>query len=125
LVNAFLDTSILIDVLRQRSYAANWLSSQAQLGVTPMVRMELVAGAHNKLEQSRAIQLVAKFQMFYPTQAEIDWAMQIQTIYALSHGVGMNDCLIASASIRLQLPLYTTNLKHFTPLLGSLAQRPY
>lgn len=90
-----------------------------------MVRMELVAGAHNKVEQSRAIQLVAKFQMIYPTQADIDWAMQMQASYTLSHGIGMNDCLIASASQRLQLPLFTTNLKHFAPLLGSLAERPY
>ena len=63
--------------------------------------------------------------MVYLTQADLDWAMQTQMRYELSHGVGMMDCLIASVSHRLQLPLYTHNLKHFTPLLGALAQKPY
>jgi predicted nucleic acid-binding protein len=55
----------------------------------------------------------------------LDWAMDQQEKFALSHNVGMNDCLIASISYRLQLPLYTTNLKHFIPLLNNLAQKPY
>ena len=44
---------------------------------------------------------------------------------SISHNVGSIDCLIASASHRLQLPLYTMNVKHFAPLLGGLAQKPY
>jgi predicted nucleic acid-binding protein len=40
-------------------------------------------------------------------------------------GIGMMDCLIASVSLCLQLPLYTRNLRHFTPLLGTLAVKPY
>jgi predicted nucleic acid-binding protein len=51
--------------------------------------------------------------------------MEAQMRYELSHGVGMMDCLIASVSYRLQLPLYTHNLKHFAPLLNDLAQKPY
>lgn len=35
------------------------------------------------------------------------------------------DCLVAALSFRLQLPLYTRNLKYFAPLLGHLAQQPY
>jgi hypothetical protein len=31
----------------------------------------------------------------------------------------------SAPSYRLQLPLYTRNLKHFAPLLGKLAQEPY
>lgn len=63
--------------------------------------------------------------MLYLTQGDLDWAMQAQMQYELSHGVGMMDCLIASVSYRLQIALYTHNLKHFAPLLGSLAQPPY
>jgi predicted nucleic acid-binding protein len=57
--------------------------------------------------------------------ADIDWAIQQLWLFKLSHNVGGNDCLIASVSHRLQIPLYTTNLKHFAPLLGVLAQKPY
>jgi predicted nucleic acid-binding protein len=119
------DTSVLVDVLRKRTPALGWLRSQVDMAVTPIVRMELVAGALNRADQRIALQLVAQFQMVYLTVLDMDWAMYQQTLYILSHNVGMNDCLIASASYRLQVPLYTTNLKHFTPLLGSLAQRPY
>ena len=66
-----------------------------------------------------------QFEMIYLTQADLDWAMQTQMRYELSHGVGMMDCLIASVSHRLQFPLYTHNLKHFAPLLRNLAQKPY
>ena len=45
--------------------------------------------------------------------------------HRLRFGVGVLDCLIAAPAFRLQLPLYTHNLKHFTPLLGDLAQKPY
>jgi len=43
----------------------------------------------------------------------------------LSHGIGAFDCLIAAPSFRLQIPLYTLNLRHFASLLGSRVQRPY
>jgi predicted nucleic acid-binding protein len=122
--SGFLDTSVLVDVGRGYQPATFWLSSQPLLAIVPTVRMELVAGAKNKTEQMKAIRLAAKFQMIYFTQVDLDWAMQ-QVIYTLSHNVGMNDCLIACIAHRLQLPLYTTNLKHFAPLLDSLAQKPY
>lgn len=125
MVNGFLDTSILVDVIRLRVNAIQWFHAQQDLGIMPLVQMELVAGAGNKIEQQKALGLVAKLAMIYPTQADIDWAMHQQTVYALSHNAGMNDCLIASVSYRLQIPLYTNNLKHFTPLLGGLAQKPY
>ncbi len=46
-------------------------------------------------------------------------------IYKLSQNVGQSDCLVASVSHRLQVPLYTHNLRHFELLLGPLAQKPY
>lgn len=45
--------------------------------------------------------------------------------FGISHNVGVIDCLIAAPAHRLKLPLYTTNLKHFTPILGALAVRLY
>lgn len=45
--------------------------------------------------------------------------------YTLSHNVDALDCLIASVHPRLNMPLYTRNLKHFAPILGSLARLPY
>jgi hypothetical protein len=44
----------------------------------------------------------------------------------LSDGVGMHDCLIASACHRLQVPIYTHNLKDMRVLLDeTLVIKPY
>jgi len=127
LVVALIETSVVVDIIRGYSPALNWLQAQSQpsLGITPIIWMEVIRGGDNKAERSRAAQFMAAFEMLYLTQADLDWAMEMQIRYELSHGVGMMDCLIASVSHRLQLPLYTHNLKHFAPLLGSLAQKPY
>ncbi len=87
--------------------------------------MEVIAGAQNKLEQHKASQFLKQFTLTYPIQADIEWAMKQFRAYRLGHNVGILDCLIAASSYRLQLPLFTRNLKHFTPLLGGLAQQPY
>jgi predicted nucleic acid-binding protein len=42
-----------------------------------------------------------------------------------THHVGKEDCLIASVAFRLQLPLYTHNVKDMAPMLGSLVIQPY
>ena len=125
MVVGLVDTPILIDVLRGYGPAGVWLQQQTTLGITPGTSLELIAGARNKSKQLEARRLLKHFEMIYLTEIDQAWAMQQMTDHALKHGVGVLDCLIAAPSYRLQLPLYTQNLKHFTPLLGALAQKPY
>lgn len=127
MADAILDTAIVVDFLRNYSPAVQWKNTQgsAIFALTPLVWMEIIDGAMNKQEQQRAIRLMSQFEMLYLTEADLNWAMRQQTIYHLSHNVGINDCLIAAPAYRLQLPLYTQNAKHFVPLLGTLAQKPY
>lgn len=124
MVTGFVDTSILIDVIRDFQPAKVWFATQADLAVTPFVQMEFVDGAQNKADQARALRIIAGLTMIHPTQVDLEWAMRQQITLSLSHNVGILDCLIASVSHRLGLPL-TRNLKHFAPLLGSSAQQPY
>lgn len=127
MVTAIVETSVIIDLLRSHPPAVDWYQAQAQpvLGITPIIWMEVIGGGQNKPERLRAARLLQRFTMTYFTQLDLDWAMQHQMMYELSHGIGMMDCLIASVSARLQILLLTHNLKHFTPLLGKLAQKPY
>jgi predicted nucleic acid-binding protein len=124
MVTGITDTSVLVDVIRNHPPAVAWLQWQQTLAITPLIYMELVGGAYDRVRQQRAIKMLSDFEMVYLTTEDQQWAMQ-QVGYILSHGIGMVDCLIASVSHRLQIPLYTRNLKHFTPLLGNLAQMPY
>jgi predicted nucleic acid-binding protein len=127
MVTAIVETSVIVDLLRFHTPAVNWYQAQIQpsLGITPIIWMEVISGGMNKAERLRAAGLLRQFAMIYTIQVDLDWAMQAQMRYELSHGVGMIDCLIASVNHRLQVPLYTHNLKHFAPILGPLAQKPY
>lgn len=127
MVTALLETTVIVDLLRNYPAAETWIRSQLQAsyGITPIIWMEVIGGGPTKIKRIQAARLMQRFEMIDLIPADFHWAIEQQMIYELSHGVGMMDCLIACASQRLQIPLYTHNLKHFTPLIGSLAQKPY
>jgi len=120
-----LDTSIIIDLLRQYSPADGWLGQQGQLGIRRIVWLEVIEGAPTSHKQAEALKLLKRFELVELTPSDLAWATEQLIRLRLRFEVDSFDCIIASASYRLQLPLYTTNLKHFTPLLGKLAQVPY
>jgi predicted nucleic acid-binding protein len=119
MVSALLDTTVVIDILRGYVPAITWMQAQGEitLGVSSIVGMEIIAGAPDKSAQQKALKLLQQFELIYLTQADQAWAISQQPIYKLSHGTGINDCLIAFISHRLRLPLYTSNLKHLAPLM--------
>jgi predicted nucleic acid-binding protein len=125
MVEGLLDTSIVVDILRQYQPAESWLAQQGQLGVTRIVWLEIIEGAQTREWQSEAIKLLRRFDVVELTPSDLVWATEQLVQHRLSHSVDSFDCMIASASYLLRLPLYTANLKHFTPLLGKLAQVPY
>lgn len=126
MVAALVDTSVLIDILRLNPTAQTWLTQQPdRLGIVPVVWLEVIQGADNRQKQKEALALLRRFERVELIDRDYDWAIKQALLFNLSYHVGGVDCLIASVNYRLQLPLYTTNLKHFVPLLGALAQKPY
>ncbi len=125
--HALIDSTVLVDLLRKHPPAHAWLAAKpaSSIGTTNISWMELIYGAQNKLAQQQCLQVVGIFPLVYLTQEDMTWAMEQLLKYRLRHSVGVGDCLIASVSHRLQVPLYTHNLKHLSPLLGDLAVRPY
>jgi predicted nucleic acid-binding protein len=90
-----------------------------------MVWIELLQGVQNSKAQRRALKTLREFERVDLTASDVDWAIRQLIDFRLSHHIGGLDSLIASVSNSLQLPLYTTNVKHFTPMLGGLAKKPY
>ena len=125
MVNFLLDTSIVVDVLRQYDPAQEWLSQQSSPGISSVIWIEVLQGVKNGQAQRLALEFLRDFERVDLTIEDMDWAIEQLIRYQLSHNIGGLDCLIAAASHRMQIPLYTMNLKHFTPLLGTLAQKPY
>jgi predicted nucleic acid-binding protein len=125
MVDVLLDTAVVVDVLRGYPLAVTWLATQRHVGVTTVVWLEILEGTPNRQAQRVALRLLQSLERVDITPLDMDWAIRQITLLGLSHGVDAMDCLIASASYRLNIPLFTHNLKHFTPLLGPLAQKPY
>jgi len=123
--DCLVDTDVIVDLLRGYAPAQIWIASQHNPGISRSARLEIIEGALNKIFQKQAINLVNEFESVEMTLSDFAWAEQQLARLRLSHNVGAFDCLIAAPAHRLQLPLYTRNLKHFTPLLGNLAQQPY
>lgn len=82
-------------------------------------------GATNKANQARYKMLLNQFELLFLTSIDQEWGMSQFERFQFSHHIGMNDCLIAAVAYRMQVPLYTHNLKDMTPLLGTLAVQPY
>lgn len=125
MVTGLLDTAVVVDLLRSYPPAHDWLARQPRLGVVPVVWLEIIQGAEDLRAQKRAVELLRHFERVDVEPVDFDWAIRQALRYRLSHSVDVMDCLIAAVASRLELPLYTRNLKHFVPMLGSLVRKPY
>jgi len=126
-IDAILDTSILVDLLRGFQPAKDWFLGLGALrvAITPVVWMEIVQGATNKVKRAEAIRLLRQFRIEHSTEDDNRWAMRQLAQLHLSHGIHLQDTMIASIAARLAVPLYTTNLKHFQPFPGVDERKPY
>ena len=123
---AIADTTVVVHLYRRYTPALTWYGSLSQpLGITPITWLEVMYSAGSKAKQAVCKALLNQFDLVYLTSVDQNWAMQQMESYRLSHGVTTDDCLIAAVAHRLQLPLYTHNLKDMTPMVGELAVRPY
>jgi predicted nucleic acid-binding protein len=83
-------------------------------------------GAPSKAGQALCLSLIAQFELLRLTDVDQDWAMKQMVDYRLSRGVHSADCLIASICHRLQVPIYTHNVKDMVKILPStLVIRPF
>lgn len=125
--DAILDTSVVVDLLRGFQPAKDWLSAlgRQRLAITPVVWMETVQGATDRSRRASAIRFLRQFQIEHPTEDDNRWAMRQTARFSLSHGIHLQDAMIASVAIRLAVPLYTTNLRHFQPLPSLDVKKPY
>lgn len=124
--SGIVDTTVILHYFRKNTDARAWVDTQAaRLSVTSITWMEVMQGAGSMASQVLCKNILGKFELLHLTSADQEWAMQQLERLQFSHHVGMNDCLIAAVAHRLQLPLYTHNLKDITPLIGNSAVKPY
>ncbi|MBA3531788.1 MAG: PIN domain-containing protein [Ardenticatenales bacterium] len=125
MIDVLLDTTVILHIYRQYQPALTWLNNPQRYGVTSVTWLEVMEGVSSKSSQVRCKTLLSQCELLFLTAADQQWAMQQLEQFQFSHHIGMADCLIAAVAYRLQLPLYTHNLKDMTPLIGTLAVKPY
>jgi predicted nucleic acid-binding protein len=117
---AVADTTVVIHIFRKNSAARAWFAAQPdKLSITPITWLEIMYGARGKSGQTACKTLLDQFEIVYLTQTDQDWAMAQMLKYRLSHGIEINDCLIASVCHRLQVPIYTHNVKDMAKFLSN------
>lgn len=124
-MDAIVDTTVVVHLLRRYKPALAWFNNDQTYGVTSATWMEIMQGTTSKTNQAQAKGILSQFELLYLTAGDQQWAMEQLERFQFSHHISMDDCMIASIAHRLQLPLYTHNLKHMTPLIGKLAVKPY
>jgi len=126
MVAGIVDSSILIDLLRKNTQAIAWQATVATLHlyITPVVWMEIVQGANNKNQRQQVLKFVKQFPIEHNTKVDNQWAMRQVARFSLGYGIHLSDAMIASVAVRLSVPIYTLNNKHFAPLPGIQIIRP-
>ncbi len=121
------DSTVIIHLLRSNPAALAWANALTPpLDITPIGWLEIMLGAPGKAGQARAKSIMSDFSLCFLSDDDQRWAMQQMELYRLSHGVGINDCLIASVCYRLNVPIYTDNQKDFLKILpANLVVKPY
>lgn len=127
MVDGIIDSTILIDFLRKTNTAIAWKSSVAKLNlsITSIIWMEIVQGATDKQKRQQILKFLKQFPVEYATPSDNQWAMRQVARFSLGYGIHLSDVLIASVAIRLNVPIYTLNVKHFSPLPGIQTIQPY
>ena len=120
------DTDILNDIQRAHPPAMAWFAGLSQLPLVPgFVAMELVQDARNAREVRKALQLIAPFQIVWPTDADCACALSDFSTFHLSHGLGLLDSLIAACAAGRSATLYTFNVKHYSAVARLATAQPY
>ena len=119
-----LDTSILIDVLRETAHAREWMDQLESIPSISVVTLtELTAGAKSQREELLIQELARRLKLLPVGHDVATSAGGHMKHFGKSHSVELADALIAATAEHHGLKLATLNVKHF-PMFKKL-RAPY
>ena len=120
-----LDADVLIDLLRLRPNAMQWLRSLANPPVVSgIAALEVLYGAQNMPEQRRVDVWLRQFDILWPGETDAETA-RLFAPCRLSDGIELTDVITAAIALRHNLTLATFNVKHFRAVPGLTIVQPY
>jgi len=112
------DTSIIVDYLRQNERAASFLNSLKPVIISMITAGEIYQGAKDKKEL-RSIKELSQFFKILPINESISHlSLKLLEKYVLPSGLLIFDSIIAATAMQNDLTLLTGNLKHFKIIKG-------
>ena len=92
-----IDTTILVDVLRDNSQAITWINRVPiqERWVSVVTYFELLAGCRNRKEQRLVVREMGHYPLLLLTEAISSTALSWFTRFHLSHGIGFSMSLSA------------------------------
>jgi len=123
-----LDSSVVVDYLRGRTQAVDYLDviKRSEVPMTHVVVVaEVIRGARDRRELASIQATLAPFKVVAPDESDAISSVDLLVRFCLSHGIGWPDCLIAATALRLGVGVVTLNVKHFAPIPNLRVVRPY
>ncbi len=123
----FIDSDVLIDVLRQVPQAITVLDvvrRQTLLAVSVIVRLEIVVGSANREALQRTERLLKQTRVVQLSEEISELADKLVTQFYLSRSLLIADALIAATAMVHDAPLLTKNQRDFRFIPG-LKLLPY
>lgn len=125
----FADSDVLIDLLRDRQPAHQWLNhlnDEEEFVICGFSAFELLNGCQNKQDLDELQRhVVWQSRILWPDAATMLKALNTFQTYKLSHGIQINDALIGHTALAHNVPIYTFNRKHFSIIAGLEIVEPY
>lgn len=118
-----IDSNILVDYLRVRKEAIEFLDEIKSPRISVITVSELYAGVREGLERTALTRLVNELEVIDVTEEIARKGGLYLRDYRKSHGVGLGDAIIAATAASGDLQLVTLNRKHF-PMLSDIVT-PY
>jgi predicted nucleic acid-binding protein len=115
-----IDTDVLIDFLRGLEQAKNFVAGlPEQVFVSAITVAELHVGVRNGKERANLTEFLDTLEAITLDAELAAEGGLIRRDYGKSHGVGLNDALIAATALKNRLQLVTLNAKHY-PMVNNL-----
>ncbi|HAC15781.1 MAG TPA: VapC toxin family PIN domain ribonuclease [Bacteroidetes bacterium] len=111
-----IDTDILIDFSFDKADAIQTLAdleSKFLLSISVITAMELYCGCRSKKDLKKVDELLADLHIEFVSKSMSEYALNLMKKFRSSHGVEINDMLIAATSMVLESKMITKNQKHY------------
>ena|SRR3989344_2201304 len=125
----YVDTNVFIDLIRGKKNSLNFFKNYTgTLKTSVIVKLELIDGLHAKRDISFLNKKTFDFFQIEIVQINEDISINAEEIYKSfrhSHGISINDSIIAATALYLGEPLATHNTKHFNFIKNLNILTPY